>query len=78
MKKELGLHPFGSLPSYSYSILPPGTSAQFNSRERESLDIQYANLLVTWMNFGTGDKELGRVMLLKAVSFPRVKGLASI
>lgn len=47
MKKELGIQPFGELPLYSMSILPEEKAKMLNSRERESLDLQWARLQAT-------------------------------
>ena len=47
MKKEIGLTPYGNLQPYSTSELPEGLAIRFNSRERESLDIQHGLLEVT-------------------------------
>lgn len=48
MKKEIGLAPHGNLQPYSTSQLPDSLGIRLNSRERESLDIQYGLLEVTW------------------------------
>ncbi|CAK8999013.1 unnamed protein product [Durusdinium trenchii] len=55
MKKELGMSPFGSMPIYSMSEQCPREIAQsLNSRERESLDIHWASLHVTWQLLSLG------------------------
>ena len=48
LKKELGLHPFGTLEAFSTNRLKPEVGARLNSRERESLDIQAAVMEVSW------------------------------
>ena len=49
MKKEIGMTPYGNLQPYSTTELPDGLAIRLNCRERESLDIQYGLLEVTWL-----------------------------
>ena len=44
MKKELGLQPYGEIPSYSETILPKEVGDKLNAREKECLDLQWAIL----------------------------------
>jgi len=49
MKKNLGLQPYGELEAYSTTILPKEVGKLLNSREKESLDLQWAVLQATWL-----------------------------
>ena len=51
MKKELGLAPYGDLPSYSATFLPDEVAKLPNEREKESLDIQWAIPQVSQIEF---------------------------
>ena len=56
LKKELGMKPYGVMDAYSQTLLPPEVSGRFNSRERESLDVQWCKLQATWQQLGSGSK----------------------
>ncbi|CAL1163486.1 unnamed protein product [Cladocopium goreaui] len=49
MKKNFGLQPYGELEAYSTTILPKEVGKLLNSREKESLDLQWAVLQATWL-----------------------------
>lgn len=56
MKKELGLQPYGEIPSYSETILPKEVGDKLNAREKESLDLQWAILQAPLLKLRFGFK----------------------
>lgn len=58
MKKELGLQPYGEIPSYSETILPKEVGDKLNAREKEFLDLQWAILQAPLLKLRFGFKIL--------------------
>ena len=57
MKKELGLQPYGEIPSYSETILPKEVGDKL-AREKESLDLEWAILQAPLLKLRFGFKIL--------------------
>ena len=70
MKKELGLQPYGELPSYSETILPREIGEKSNAREKESLDLQWAILQAACWNSGL---DMGRYYQFERSRYRRYK-----
>lgn len=77
LRKRLGLGQFGGMVQYSKFYLTADQRLLFNNREVESLDIQFATLVVTQLLFwpvGVGTVFLARSNLLLSQARRRLSG----